>query len=137
MPGISGLFASVFHFFTTYYFLEPPLPESLQSQAMENILIIRGACGSVISAHRTFHGAVKGSSAPFRITIVAPNIHLSWNSAAPCGAVGVYGDHKLFSAVAPGFKQYGDKFEFVVGTVETLDPETKTVTLADGKGPGV
>jgi NADH dehydrogenase FAD-containing subunit len=132
MLGISDLFTSVFHFFTAYYFQESPLPESFKSQAMKDIVILGGACGAITTAHRIFHGAAKGTSAPFKITIVAPNTHLYWNLAAPRGAVGVYGDDKLFSAIAPGFKQYGDSFEFVVGTAKTLDPQAKTVTLADG-----
>jgi len=133
MYSISGLFISIFHFFTAYYFQEAPLPQSLKSQAMKNILILGGGCGAVTTAHLIFKGAAEGSSEPFKITIAAPNTDLYWNLAAPRGAVGVYGDDKLFSAIAPGFKQYRDKFEFVVGTAETLDPEAKTVTLADGK----
>lgn len=151
MPGISGLFTrvshfftsvyhfltSVFHRFTAYCFQETPCPESFDSQAMKNILILGGACGSVTTAHRIFHGAAKGGSAPFKITIVAPNTHFYWNLAAPRGAVGVYGDEKLFSAIAPAFKQYGDKFEFVVGTAETLDPEAKDCYVGGWKDLGV
>jgi NADH dehydrogenase FAD-containing subunit len=133
MSSIHGLFTTIFHFFTAYYFQEAPFPEFLKSQAMKNILILGGGCGAVTTAHRVFKGAAKSGSAPFKITLVAPNADLYWNLAAPRGAVGVYGDNKLFSAIAPGFKQYGDKFEFVIGTAETLDPEAKTVTLANGK----
>jgi NADH dehydrogenase FAD-containing subunit len=133
MPSISGFFNSLFHFLTAYYFQEAPLSENLKSRSMKKILILGGACGAVTTAHRIFKGAAGGASAPFKITMVAPNTDLYWNLAAPRGAVGVYGDEKLFSAIAPGFKQYGDMFEFVVGTAETLDPEIKTVTLADGK----
>jgi NADH dehydrogenase FAD-containing subunit len=133
MSSIHGLFTTIFHFFTAYYFHEASLHESIKSQAMKNILILGGGCGAVTTTHRVFKGAAKGSSAPFKTTLVAPNADLYWNLAAPRGAVGVYGDNKLFSAIEPGFKQYGEKFEFAIGTAETLDPEAKTVTLADGK----
>ena len=134
MPGISGLFTSIFHFFTAYYFQETPLSESLKSQAMKNILILGGGCGAVMTAQRIFKGTTgKNGTAPFKITIVSPNTHLYWNLAAPVGAVGLYSNDTLFRAIEPGFKQYGDKFEFVLGKAEILDPEAKTVTLAEGK----
>jgi NADH dehydrogenase FAD-containing subunit len=134
MHSISDLFINIFHFFTAYYFQETPLSESLKPQAMKNILILGGGYGAVMTAQRIFKGSAgKGQSATFKITIVSPNTHLYWNLAAPVGAVGLYSNDILFRAIEPGFKQYGDKFEFVLGTAETLDPQAKTVTLADGK----
>ncbi|KAK4551347.1 hypothetical protein LTR86_011222 [Recurvomyces mirabilis] len=131
MPSISDLLTSVLHFFTGYYFQEALSSDSLTSRQMKTIVVLGGACGSITTAHRIFHGTAKGSTIPFKIIIVAPNTELYWNLASPRGAVGVYGENKLFTPIAAGFKQYGDKFEFVLGKAEILDPDTKTVTLAD------
>lgn len=134
MPSISNILTTIFHFFTAYYFYEPPLTESLKTIPMKNILILGGGCGSVMTAQRIFKGTTgKGETTPFKITIVSPNSHLYWNLAAAVGSVGLYSNDTLFRAIEPGFKQYEDRFEFVLGTAENLDPETKTVTLADGK----
>ena len=131
MPGVVGLFTSVFHFFTAYYFQETPPNPSLKSLAMKNIVILGASHAGASTAHRILKQASK--TAPFKITLVSPNTDIYWNMAAPRAAIRVYGDEKVFQPIAPGFKQYGDKFESVVGTAQSLDVQAKTVGLADGK----
>lgn len=131
MPSVVGFFTSVFHFFTAYYFQETPPNPGLKSLAMKNIVILGASYAGVSTAHRILKQASK--TAPFKITLVSPNTDIYWNMAAPRAAIGVYGDEKVFQPIAPGFKQYGDKFEFIVGTAQSLDIQAKTVGLAGGK----
>jgi NADH dehydrogenase FAD-containing subunit len=74
-----------------------------------------------------------------KIILVGPNTHIFWNLAAPRAIVpGQFSDEKLFGAIAPGFKQYKtDRFEFLLGTAERLDLDSKTVFVATGKGEKV
>lgn len=131
MPSVVGFFTSAFHFFTAYYFREAPPDPNLKSLAMKNIVILGASFAGVSTAHRILKQASK--LAPFKITLVSPNTDIYWNLAAPRAAIGVYGDEKVFQPIAPGFKQYGDEFEFIVGTAESFDVQAKAVKLVDGK----
>lgn len=97
---------------------------------MTNIVILGGSYAGVSIAHRVLKKTPK--NVPIKITMVSPNTDLYWNMATPRAAAGVYGDEKIFKPIEPGFKQYGDRFQFIVGTAESLDESTKTVRLADG-----
>jgi NADH dehydrogenase FAD-containing subunit len=131
MSGVVGFFNSIFHFFTAYYFHDPRPDPSLKSLPMKNILILGGSYGGISTAHRILKQA--STTAPLKITLVSPNTDIYWNMAAPRAAVGVYDDDKVFRPIAPGFTHYGNTFEFIVGTAESLDVQAKTVGLAGGQ----
>lgn len=131
MPGVVDFLTSIFHFYTAYYFQETPPNPNLKSLAMKNIVILGASYAGISTAHRLLKQAPK--TAPLKITLISPNTHIYWNMAAPRAAIGLYADEKVFQPIAPGFKQYGDKFEFIVSTAETLDTQAKTVGLAGGK----
>jgi NADH dehydrogenase FAD-containing subunit len=98
---------------------------------MKHIVILGASYAGVGTAHRIFKQT--SNDAAFKITLVSPNTDIYWNMAAPRAAAGVYGDEKVFQPIAPGFKQYGDNFKFIIGTAQSLDFQNKTVGLADGK----
>ncbi|ORX93678.1 hypothetical protein BCR34DRAFT_608497 [Clohesyomyces aquaticus] len=100
---------------------------------MKNIVILGGSFGGVSTAHRIFKSAGKGSD--FKITLVSPNTDFYWNFAAPRAIVpGQFTDEQLFEPIATGFQQYGvNRFEFVLGSAESLDVEAKAVVVV---GPG-
>ena len=65
--------------------------------------------------------------------MISPNTDLYWNVASPRAAVSVFGDEMVFRPIAPGFKQYGDRFQFIVGEAKGLDVPAQTVQLIDGQ----
>lgn len=131
MSGVLDLVTNIFHFFTAYYFHDAPPTASLKSLAMKQIVILGASYAGVSTAHRILKRASK--TVPFKITLVSPNTDLYWNIAAPRAAVGVYGDEKVFRPIAPGYEKYGERFEFIVDTAQSLDVRAKTVRLAGGQ----
>jgi NADH dehydrogenase FAD-containing subunit len=71
-----------------------------------------------------------------KIVLVSPNSHFFWNVAATRGIIpGEIPDEHLFIPIAPAFKQHtADKFEFILGAAESVNPNESTVniTLQDG-----
>jgi NADH dehydrogenase FAD-containing subunit len=98
---------------------------------MANIVILGGSYAGISIAHRILKHTPKDGLE--KVTMISPNTDIYWNMATPRAAAGVYGDEKIFRPIAPGFEQYGDRFEFVVGSAESLDVVAKTVKLADGQ----
>ncbi|OWP06974.1 hypothetical protein B2J93_7708 [Marssonina coronariae] len=104
--------------------------------APTSIVILGGSFGGVSTAHRLFKQAAK--TGEVKITLVSPSTYIYWNIATPRGIVpGQFPDEKLFQPFLPGFKQYGNLFEFVQGTAEKLDPAAKTVTVSTDAGEKV
>ena len=104
---------------------------------MKNIVILGSSFAGVSTAHRLLKQAPK--TGDVKVTLVGPNTHIFWNLAAPRAIVpGQFSDEKIFGAIAPGFKQYtADRFEFLLGTAERLDLDSKNVFVATGKGEKV
>ena len=99
---------------------------------MKNIVILGSSYAGVSTAHRLLKQAPKTTD--MKIILVGPNTHLFWNLATPRAIIpGQFSDDKLFGAIAPGFKQYTvDRFEFLVGTAESLDLGSKKVVVTTG-----
>jgi NAD(P)H-nitrite reductase large subunit len=131
MSGVVGFFISLFHFLTAHYFQNTKPEPNPKAITMRHIVILGASYAGVGTAHRIFKQTSKDAS--FKITLISPNTDIYWNMAAPRAAAGVYGDEKVFQPIAPGFKKYGDSFEFIIGTAQSLDFENKTIALADGK----
>ena len=104
---------------------------------MKTVVILGSSFGGVSTAHRLLKQAPK--TGDVKVILVGPNSHIYWNLAAPRAIVpGQFSDDKLFGAIAPGFKQYtADRFEFLLGTAERLDLESKSVSVATAKGEKV
>lgn len=132
MSIVYDLLINIFHFVTAHYFQQLPTTSDakLDSLVMKHIVILGASYGGIGTAHRILKQAPK--SAAIKITLISPNTHLYWSLASPRAAIGEFKDEQVFQAIIPGFKQYGDKFEFVLGTAQGLDFNAKTVLLADG-----
>jgi NADH dehydrogenase FAD-containing subunit len=104
---------------------------------MKTVVILGASFAGVSTAHRLLKKAPK--TGDVKVILVGPNTHIFWNLAAPRAIVpGQFSDDKLFGAIAPGFKQYTtDRFEFLLGTAERLNLDSKTVSIATAKGEKV
>lgn len=117
-----------------FYFLRNsfnnPQHTQLSIENMKSILILGGSFAGVSTAHRIFK-----KNPDVKITIVSPTDTFYWNLAGPRAIVpGGFADEKLFAPIVPGFKQYGDRFEYVQGTAEALDIANKSVTVKTASG---
>ena len=121
-----------FHFLTVNYFRRID-DTKFRSQTMKHIVILGGSYAGVSTAHRILKQAAK--IGPLKITLVSPNTDFYWSMASPRGIVpGQLADGKLFQPIAAGFSKYSARqFEFILAKAESLDFETKTVGISDGK----
>ncbi|KAG5977708.1 hypothetical protein E4U55_006590 [Claviceps digitariae] len=133
----SNTLASVFHFLTLSAFR--PLPTgpaaataNMQGQKTTNIVIVGGSFAAIGTAHRIFQKAAKTANLPpFKVTLVSRDSHFYWNLAATRATVqGKISDDDIFRSIPEGFAQYGQKFEFVLGSATGLDAESKTLKVA-------
>ncbi|KAG0646247.1 Pestheic acid biosynthesis cluster L [Hyphodiscus hymeniophilus] len=100
---------------------------------MKTIVIVGSSFSGVYTAHRLLKQAPK--TGDIKIILVGQSTHIYWNLATPRAILaGQFPDNKIFGAIAPGFKKYGNKFEFVVGTAESLNTESKNVVVATTAG---
>lgn len=103
---------------------------------MQTIVILGGSYGGVGTAHRLLKSDAKSPvKTTFKIILVTPSTHTYWNLAAVRAVLpGKIPDAEIFQEIAPGFKKYGsERFEFVLGTAESIDVEGKSVIVATGK----
>jgi len=128
-------FSSLFHSVTAHYFDEKNSvnPENV-SPSVKQIVILGGSYAAVSTAHRILKQSSKNLS--FKITMVTPNTHLYWNIAAPRGIIpGEFDDEKLFRSIEAGFKLYAPtQFEFILGTAESLNADSKTIGISSPHG---
>lgn len=102
---------------------------------MKHIAIIGGSFSGVGTAHRILKHASKSATVPYKVTLVSRDTHFWWNIAAPRALIpGQFSTEKLFEPIAPGFKQYGEKFEFVLGSATGIDVEGKKLVVATSDG---
>ncbi|KAL3426605.1 hypothetical protein PVAG01_00114 [Phlyctema vagabunda] len=100
---------------------------------MKTVVILGGSFAGVGTAHRLLKQTAKTSDV--KIILVSPNTHLYWNIAATRAIVpGQLKDDKIFQPITPGFKQYGARFEFVLGTAEGLNVNSQKVEVAGASG---
>ncbi|CAG8950978.1 hypothetical protein HYFRA_00006375 [Hymenoscyphus fraxineus] len=100
---------------------------------MKTILVLGGSFAGIISAHRLLKQQPEGS---IKIILVAPNTHAYWIIAAARAMIaGQIPEEKVFMPIAAGFEKYSaSQFEFVLGTAEFLDTDTKNVVVATEGG---
>jgi hypothetical protein len=111
------------HFRHIIYFRARTSPAKMK----KHIVILGGSHAGISTAHRILKGDKKGD---VKFTLVSPNTHHYWNIASPRGILpGELTDDQLFRPIAPGFSQYGGRFEFVLATAESVDFESRRVQL--------
>ncbi|OAQ63494.1 apoptosis-inducing factor [Pochonia chlamydosporia 170] len=71
-------------------------------------------------------------SKDYKMIVVSPTTHFHWPIAMPRVVVpGQMPDEKIMYPLEPTFREYPkDKFEFVLGSASSLDPDGNTVTVA-------
>lgn len=71
-----------------------------------------------------------------KVILVSPNTHMYWAFASVRGILpGGLEEDKLMLPIAPGFKKYAaDKFEFVLGKAQDLEPSSNSVTVQTNDG---
>lgn len=71
-----------------------------------------------------------------KVILVSPNTHMYWAFASVRGILpGGLEEDKLMLPIAPAFKKYSsDKFEFVLGKAEQLEPSSNSVTVQTNHG---
>lgn len=102
------------------------------------IVVLGAALAGLPLAHWLMkHSATSNNK--LKVVLVAPNTHFYWNLASVRGIVpDQLADDRLFFPIAPTFAQYPakDRFEFIVGKAQTLDPATRTVKVSLNEGGG-
>ncbi|ROW06011.1 hypothetical protein VMCG_04655 [Cytospora schulzeri] len=103
---------------------------------MGKTIVILGAsvAGIPIAHHLLTHTALLVPD--LKVILVSPNTHLYWMFASVRGIVpGGLDEDKLFVPIAPAFAKYPvDRFEFVLGTAEDLNPSENSVTVQTNDG---
>lgn len=101
---------------------------------MKNIIIIGGSYAGISTTHRILKQAATTDA--FKVTIVSPNTHFYWNMASPRAIVpGQLNDEELFRPILAGFTQYPEnRFEFILGSAESLDTDAKLVKVSRSTG---
>lgn len=71
-----------------------------------------------------------------KVILVSPNTHMYWSFASVRGILpGGLEEDKLMLPIAPAFKKYSsDKFEFVLGKAQDLEPSSNSVTVQTNQG---
>jgi NADH dehydrogenase FAD-containing subunit len=71
-----------------------------------------------------------------KVILVSPNTHMYWAFASVRGILpGGLEEDKLMLPIAPAFKKYSsDKFEFVLGKAQDLEPSSNSVTVQTNDG---
>ncbi|KAG5924287.1 hypothetical protein E4U42_004704 [Claviceps africana] len=140
----SKTLSSLFHFLTLSAFR--PLPSftdpaaNMQDNKTTSIVVVGGSFSAVGTAHRILRKAAKTPNGPqVKVTLVSRDSHFYWNLASTRATIpGQISDDQIFRSIREGFSQYGDKFEFVLGSATAVDAEAKslkvTVAAADGAG---
>jgi NADH dehydrogenase FAD-containing subunit len=127
---ITSALAVPFSLYILRNWFTQPQQVLISAENMKSIIILGGSYGGISTAHR-----ILKKNPGVKITLISPNDALFWNIAGPRGIVpGGFADDKLFAPIAPGFKQYGDRFEHIIGTAESLDVATKSVTVKSTSG---
>ncbi|KAI1325290.1 FAD/NAD(P)-binding domain-containing protein [Xylariaceae sp. FL0255] len=103
----------------------------------KTVVILGGAYAGVQIAHRLLK-YTKPQVKDLKVILVSKNSHFYWNMASVRAIVpGVLTEEQYSQPIAPGFSKYGpDAFEFIIGTAESVDPETKSVKVTTTSAEG-
>lgn len=98
----------------------------------KTVVVLGAGLGGIPIAHWL---AAK-TDADVRVVLVAPNDEFFWNIASPRVVIpGAMGEDKVLYSIADAFSKYSqDKFEFVAGKAEALQPDANSVTIALNDG---
>ncbi|KAL2206911.1 putative disulfide oxidoreductase [Sarocladium strictum] len=137
MPSIidtlQHLLITIFHYLTAFAFATQQESTNTTTAKMQHIVIVGGQYSGVGTAHRFLKKAPK--TTPYKVTLISRDSHFYWNLASPRGVVpGQISDKEIFHPIAEGFTQYGDKFEFVLGSATGFDAESQTIKVATANG---
>ncbi|KAI1754062.1 hypothetical protein F4782DRAFT_61240 [Xylaria castorea] len=99
----------------------------------QTVVILGGAYAGVQIAHRLLKYTLPHVK-DLKVILVSKNSNFYWNLAAVRAIVpGVLKEEEYTQPIAPGFARYSaDVFEFIVGTAEAVDHESKTVKVTVG-----
>lgn len=101
----------------------------------KTVVILGASLAGIPIAHYLL--AHTSSAVPdLKVVLVSPNTHMYWAFASVRGILpGGLDEDKLMLPVEPAFKKYSsDKFEFVLGKAEQLDPSSNSVTIQTNHG---
>ena len=98
---------------------------------MKHVVVVGGSHAGLATAHQILQQASRLSLHDTKITLVSRETHFFWNIAITRALIpGQYTDEQLFQPIEPGFQQYPkDAFEFVLGTLMTVDPQSNDVKV--------
>ncbi|KAJ4299817.1 hypothetical protein N0V90_005063 [Kalmusia sp. IMI 367209] len=71
-----------------------------------------------------------------KVILVSRSNEFYWNIGSPRAAIpGQFSDDKVFYSISKAFEKYStSRFEFIVGAVETWDPDSNTVEVTQNDG---
>ncbi|KAI1268924.1 FAD/NAD(P)-binding domain-containing protein [Xylariaceae sp. FL1019] len=96
----------------------------------KTIVVLGGAYAGVQIAHRLLKHT-KPHLQDLKVILISKNSHFYWNMASVRAIVpGVMKESEYSRPITPGFSQYSaEAFEFVIGTAEAVDSDSKTVKV--------
>jgi NADH dehydrogenase FAD-containing subunit len=101
------------------------------SPAMTHTVVVLGAgmAGVPLTHHLLKHTP---ASVGLHVVLVSPNDELLWTFATVRAILpDAFDDQKIFHPLGPGFAKYAaSKFEHVVGTAQSLEPEVNRVVIS-------
>ncbi|KAK0102162.1 hypothetical protein ONS95_001042 [Cadophora gregata] len=97
----------------------------------KTIAILGASYAGLTVTHKLLKTTLKDKKGEYKIVLVSPTTHHYWNLASVRAIVpGQIPDDKLFAPIQQHLAPYKDTITFLHGTATSLDPSTKTVTIA-------
>ncbi|KAI8945418.1 hypothetical protein F4801DRAFT_127137 [Xylaria longipes] len=99
----------------------------------KTVVVLGGAYAGVQVAHRLLKSTLPHVK-DLKVILVSKNSNFYWNMAAVRAIVpGVLKPEEYTQPIAPGFAKYpADAFEFIIGTAQAVDYDSKTVNVIVG-----
>lgn len=106
-----------------------------------NVVVLGASYAGIGAAHyflkHVYPSLKTDANTRYKVILVNPSTKMFQRIASPRAAASttLIPEEKLFLDIEPGFKQYGEAFQFIQGSATFWDPQTRTVELArvDGK----
>ncbi|KAH8174170.1 pyridine nucleotide-disulfide oxidoreductase domain-containing protein [Sarocladium implicatum] len=101
---------------------------------MKNIVVMGTGLAGMPIIRQTMRNIVLPSS-EYKLIVISPTDHFFWHNAMPRAILpNQYSDEQLMFPLATAFKNFpADKFEFVLGTASSVDPDTSTLLIGSRK----
>ena len=102
----------------------------------KTVVILGAGWAGLPLAHKLLKYTLPKAKNGLKVILVSPNTHFYWNIAAVRGVIpGAIPDEQLLLPVETGFAQYSaEKFEYVLGKAERIDPEKNLVRVTNNDG---